>query len=151
MSSLDFTQPWRLLATEVDGTTPTTTTGVNQTDHTSQRADTGWTVNLNTVQFTGTPDHIEFNVNLAFENENAGREAPIARFQRANGLAWDTLVIMATGYVRNATGHNDSSLHCQYTDHAPGTNPEYRIVLQRGGAASASVIDLGTLRAKAWL
>jgi len=67
---------------------------------------TGWAINGNGIELTGSDSFVKCTVNLhitaAFNRANL-----LVRF-RLNGVAFGP--IGASGYIRNATGHNESSI-----------------------------------------
>ena len=113
---------------------------------TNTRADAGWALAGNIWTYTGSPDHVEINMNAWWNGDNIARIQPVLELLRNN-------VVVATGsntYIRGATGHDSSSITIAYTDLNPGANPNYRIRSQQGSTLGQVVtIDGSSLSLKA--
>jgi len=113
---------------------------------TEQRADTGWTVtdaNGNHA-YTGTPDRVRITAQVSqsiAQNANIQRPAPLLALQKLIGGTWTTIAESATGYIRDASDHEQSSNTITHTDPAPGTDPTYRLLSEQetanGGVVTA--------------
>ena len=116
----------------------------------SVRADTGWTVAGTTLTYAGSPHRVELTAMVRQNDGGAGvaRSSPELTLQR--GGANIPGVTSASAYIRDATGHVESSNTIAFTDPTPGTNPSYSLGFAQGSGAGAvtPVVD-GTFGAVA--
>jgi hypothetical protein len=93
---------------------------------TSGTLDSGWSNSSGDISYTGSPSVIEIAVNIhgAIDNaSNIQRPASIVELWRGSTL----LATYATGYIRDATDHEEASWSGYFIDRSPGTNPSYQI------------------------
>ncbi len=116
----------------------------------------GWSATANALQFTGTPTFVDVTaiVHQADLAPTATRQraAPALVLERSNnsGGTWTPLATSATGYIRDATSHNESSNTIAYTDDTPGTDPWYRLRFREESTEGDSTpVQSGQFTAKA--
>lgn len=122
-------------------------------DITSLRTDSGWSFAANSFTYTGSPDHVDISAmckNLDPGGASRVRANPTMSLQKLIGGAWVTQVESATGYIRDGTGHTESSNTISYTDESPGVNPQYRLLSRQESTEGDSVnSSLGKFSLKA--
>lgn len=106
---------------------------------TAARLDTGWATASGGLGYTGDPDRVRIAAMVHQQDPGnaVARANPTLQVQRSNnaGGTWaDISPESATGYIRDATGHGESSNTVSFVDHAPGTNPIYRLVSRQESA-----------------
>jgi hypothetical protein len=93
---------------------------------TSGTLDSGWSNSSGTITYTGSPTLVEIalNIHAAIDNAaNIQRPAAVVEIWRDSTL----LATYATGYIRDATDHEEASWSGYFIDRSPGTNPDYEI------------------------
>jgi hypothetical protein len=101
----------------------------------------GWANTSGNVAFTGSPTVVVVRVNIHGTIDNAAniqRPAAVVELWRTSGTPTN-LVTMATGYIRDATDHEEASWSCSYLDTTPGTNPAYEIRTRRDSTNTGAV------------
>lgn len=101
----------------------------------------GWANASGVLTYTGSPTDVVVRVNLhgAIGNTaNAQRPAAVVELWRSSGTP-TMLTTMATGYIRDATDHEEASWSCSYLDMAPGTNPSYELRTRRDSTNAGAV------------
>jgi len=113
---------------------------------TSERADTGWTIAGNVLTYAGTPDSVRITVMVkqAIANGvNIQRPAPVLSLRKNGAAAGNEIANSATGYIRDATDHEESSNTIAIVDHNPGTNPTYTVATEQdstqGGVVNSEI------------
>ena len=120
----------------------------------NNRADAGWShaTNGSVFTFTGSPDRVHISCMVSFrirDIENIQRPAPIFDLYRNGQL---TQCSARTGYIRDATDHEEASATIAWTDPAPGINPSYEIRSRRDTLRTNSInCDRGHFTAEAVL
>ena len=101
--------------------------------------DEGWRQAGNWLGFDGTPERVALSAMVRQDGGTAAareqRAAPQIRIERSNdgGDTWPwSTVLSATGYIRDTTGHHQSSNTIAQIDRTPGTRPIYRLVFSEG-------------------
>ena len=112
-------------------------------DVTSALTEGNWTATAEGFLNSGSPDYTVINANVKFTlASGAQRAAPLLGLQTRVGTgAWTTLYVSATGYIRNATGHTESSNQIFYRHINPPSNSEYRLtsgIDAAGGAVNSN-------------
>lgn len=110
---------------------------------TDRREDTGISIDAlsREVTVTGTPDHIEIGCNVKVSinnNSNVQRPNQVVRIVRSDGRV---MASSATGYIRDAGDHEESSYNLTAVDYSPINNGSYRITATRetGNAGVVSI------------
>jgi len=91
------------------------------------------------VFVAGTPRYVQINVNIKISISNTAaiaRPNQVVRLIRSDGRV---LASSATGYIRDAGDHEESSYNFSVMDVAPITNGEYRVVSFREGSNGNTV------------
>ena len=102
---------------------------------TSNRLDNGWSVTGEAFEYSGSPDRVRVSAQVhQIVDSTTIRMAPRLDLLR-NGVIVAT---SASGYIRNGTGHQQSSNSITFVDPAPGTNPSYQLDCVRESNASAN-------------
>jgi len=111
-------------------------------DITSQRIDQGWSFNVNEYTYTGEPDKIIISCQIHQQianNINRQRPAPVLNLEKNDGTGWSVISKSATGYIRDASDHEQSSNTISFTDPSPGTNPQYRMSKEQDTTINGAV------------
>lgn len=110
-------------------------------DVTTQLVEGNWAATAEGFVYNGSPSYTVINAATKQTNgSGAQRPAPILSLQTRVGTdAWVTVSTSATGYIRNASGHNESSNQIFYRHLNPPANSEYR--LTSGIEAIAGVVN----------
>ena len=114
-------------------------------------AETGWahTAATNAFTYTGNPNHVVISVMVHQEDPGGvsrARAAPTLILSRGGTAIAES----ATGYIRDATGHGESSNTISFIDYSPGANPSYTITSTQESTEGDSVETvLGHFSAKA--
>lgn len=90
------------------------------------RVDGGWNVLNNEAVFIGAPDKVRVYVQISQsigQGVNIQRAAPVVNLLKGGQLVSRS----ASGYIRDATDHEQSSNSIVYIDHAPGVDPVYSL------------------------
>lgn len=75
---------------------------------------TGWAINGNGIEYTGTETvkvRCSFNIHITSTVARPNIKARLYITNTANPSGVATGPVAATGYIRNVSGHNESSLH----------------------------------------
>jgi len=99
-------------------------------DVTSQLTEGNWSATTEGFQYIGSPDYVIVNAQVnqsILQNANAQRPAPILNLEKLIGGVWNQVATSSTGYIRDASDHEQSSNTIFYRDVNPGANPEYRL------------------------
>lgn len=108
-----------------------------------RRQDAGISIDVlnREVTVTGTPDHIEIgcNVKVSIDNlSNVQRPNQVVRIVRSDGRV---IASSATGYIRDASDHEESSYNLTAIDYSPINNGSYSITATRE-TGNAGVVSL---------
>lgn len=100
---------------------------------TSQLSEGDWVDNgNNTYTYNESADYIVINAQVHQEipnTVNRQRPAPVLVLQSSpDGTVWTNIAESATGYIRDATDHEESSNSLFYRDVAPATGTSYRLL-----------------------
>jgi hypothetical protein len=113
----------------------------------TSRSDTGWAHagGTNSFAYTGSPDHIHITI-MVKQTGAGGRANPTVQLLKNGNLVAES----ATGYIRNGSGHNESSNTIAWIDPNPGTNPTYTLVTrQESNNGTPILTDIGHFSGKA--
>ncbi|MEM7377592.1 MAG: hypothetical protein AAF460_08815 [Pseudomonadota bacterium] len=113
------------------------------------RAEAGWAFTANSFTFTGSPDRIRFSIQVhqvIANNVNRQRACPVLHLRR-NGTIVAT---SASGYIRDATDHEESSASISFLDVTPGTNPVYDFLTETESNQTGNVpVETSSIGAEA--
>jgi len=116
---------------------------------TNTRLDSGWSQNNDALLYTGEPDRVRINVQIAqtiAQNANIQRAAPQVSLTR-NGTE---IARSSTGYIRDSNDHEESSSTIVFTDPTPGVNPEYALTsIQESTNGGVVTVVIGSFSAEA--
>lgn len=103
---------------------------------TSNRLDNGWSIAASEWTYTGAPDRVRIDAMIRnIEGAVAvARANPSVILQKFDGVNWNEIAQSASGYIRDATGHGESSNTVSYIDQSPGVNPQYRLFSRQESA-----------------
>ena len=110
-------------------------------DVTTQLTEGDWVETAEGFLYSGSPTYTLINAHLKQSlTFVAQRPAPLLGLQTRVGTnAWVTLAISATGYIRNTSGHRESSNTLFFRHINPPANSEYR--LTSGVEALTGTVD----------
>ena len=97
----------------------------------------GWSIATNALTYTGTPGAVLLEVNVSYTSVGV-RAAPVVELWKGA----TKLAMAHTGYIRNNSGHNESSSNFTFIDTSPGTNPAYHIQSSRGSTRTEAATPL---------
>lgn len=117
---------------------------------TVDRLDTGWSSpNAGQLAFTGSPASVEIQSHIHHtigNTTNAQRPAPVLELRRNNTV----IATSATGYIRDASDHEESSNAIMWVDNNPGTDPVYSLTTRRDTTLTSQVsVQTGQFHASA--
>ena len=130
---------------EVPGTQNINATTTVQFTTLDGNSEAGWALAANALSYTGTPSKVRLGLNLQLFGAVA-RAAPGFRIQR-NGV--DITSQVRHTYIRNGSGHNESSANMFFIDLNPGTNPSYTVVSQQLAGVGVVTCQEGDLTCEA--
>lgn len=115
----------------------------------NRRQDTGISINAasQVVTVAGTPNLVELSVTMKIAISNSSsvqRPNQIVEVIRSDGLI---IGASATGYIRDATDHEDSSHNIYCVDYSPLEGGSYRVLSKRE-TNSSGVVSLDPLRSQ---
>jgi len=97
----------------------------------------GWSIATNALTYTGTPGAVLLEVNVSYTSVGQLAAPVVELWKGATKMA-----MAHTGYIRNASGHNQSSSNFTFIDTSPGTNPAYHIESSRGSTTTDAATPL---------
>ena len=108
---------------------------------TIESLDSGWSMSGNgELSYSGSPELVRLAAHVHNEipgNVNVQRAAPAVELSRNGQL----LTTAATGYIRDASNHEESSNTIYFVDHDPGVDPVYSIASLRESTIGADVFS----------
>lgn len=98
-------------------------------DITAQLVEGSWATTAEGFIYSGSPSYTVIHATIKQTNgSGAQRPAPILNLQTRVGTGgWTTVSTSATGYIRQASGHSESSNQIFYRHINPPANSEYRL------------------------
>ena len=83
---------------------------------------------------------------------NRQRAAPALILERDTGGTWTPLATSATGYIRDISGHDESSNTIAFVDVDPGTDPTYRLMFrEESNERDSTIVQSGQFAGRAFM
>jgi len=124
--------------------TSNTGVNINWDNTTDRRQDTGISIDAShqNITVSGTPNHVELNVNLKISIDNLvniQRPNQVIKIIRSDGRV---IASSATGYIRDASDHEESSYNISAIDFSPIQDASYRVVSYREATSGVVSLDV---------
>ncbi|MEL6277180.1 MAG: hypothetical protein AAFU03_18920, partial [Bacteroidota bacterium] len=106
------------------------------------RLDGDWSFDGATDVFTCTcvPDHVDLKVNIKVSIANGSSvQRPVQVVEIVRISDGKIMASAATGYIRDASDHEEASYNFSVVDESPGVNPAYKITYIKEGSNSGVV------------